>query len=280
MTRPAFAQHREQLVSRLEALVCDDERLLALWLQGSLADGTADDWSDVDAYVAVEDAAFDAVYAERLELVQRLAPLLIALEEPAWRSVHCLLAGPVKLDLFFVAGAKVGLSERPAVRVLVDKAGIAAELRTGWTPSREEVGERLERIFRGTFQGAAWPVRLVQRGQWTTLAATELQLVNDSLVTMMAVSVDWRLLFQNRLSVPRRLPAEQRALVESLGERVLQVMAAHDLRAALDTHLAIVEALYREGRRAYHALDMHYPLTEAAEDAIRTFYQKQWPATV
>lgn len=279
MTKPAFAQHREQLVSRLEALVCDDDRLLALWLQGSLADGTADDWSDVDAFVAVEDAAFDAVYAERLELVQRLAPLLISMEEPAWRSVHCLLAGPVKLDLFFVAGAQVGLSERPAVHVLVDKVGIADQLRTGWTPSREEASERLERIFRGTFQGAAWPVRLVQRGQWTTLAATELQLVNDSLVTTMAVSVDWRLLFQNRLSVPRRLPAEQRALVESLGERVLQVMAAHDLRAALDTHLAIVDALYQEGRRAYRALDLPYPLTEAAEEAIRTFYREQWPVS-
>jgi hypothetical protein len=219
------------------------------------------------------------VYAARLDLVQQLAPLLISMEEPTWRSVHCLLAGPVKLDLFFAPVSRVGLAERPAVRVLVDKTDIAAQLRTGWTPSRTAAGEKLDRVFRGTFQGAAWPIRLLHRGQWTTLAATELQLVDDFLVTVIAASVDWRLLFHNRMSVPRRLPGEQRSTLDELGARVLDAMARRDLSAALDAHLAIVEAFYREGRRAYQALDMPYPLTEAAEHAIRMFYQEQWPTS-
>lgn len=279
MVKPAFAQQRDHVLARLETIVRDDQRLLALWLQGSLADGSADDWSDIDAFVAVRDPDFDAVYTSRLDLVQRLAPVLMSMDEPAWRSVHCLLAGPVKLDLFFVPASQVADRERPAVHVRVDKAGVAGQLRSGWLPSREEAGQRLERVFRGTFQGAAWPIRLLHRGQWTTLAATEFQLVDDFLVSVIAASVDWSLLFRNRMSMLRHLPAERRAVVESLGEQVLGVIAARDLRAVLDTHLRIIEAFYREGRRAYGALEMPYPLTEAAEEAILRFYREQWPAS-
>ncbi|MGI8552298.1 MAG: hypothetical protein ACR2PL_16155 [Dehalococcoidia bacterium] len=60
-----YQEHREQLITRFEALTRQDPRVLALWLQGSLSDGTEDALSDIDAHIAIEDAAFDAVVVAR-----------------------------------------------------------------------------------------------------------------------------------------------------------------------------------------------------------------------
>src|SRR5215211_6178809 len=158
-----FERRREELIARLEGVVRDDARLLALWLQGSLADGTADPLSDVDAYLAVRNDAFDSVYAERLALVGRVGRVLAFIEDQSLRMVNCLLDGPVKLDLFFVPAASASDSVRPAVRILVDKAGVAGQLRVGWTPEPAEVARTVQRTIRGTLQGAAWPLRMLER---------------------------------------------------------------------------------------------------------------------
>jgi hypothetical protein len=162
--------------------------------------------------------------------------------------------------------------------MLVDKAGVGARLRTGWQPSREEALGLIDRYFRGTFQGGSWPLRLIERGQWTTLVMTELMLVNDFLVAFMAAQIDARYLFKNRFSAPRLLAADQRDLVESLGDAIVRAAAARDRIALRDTHLRIVEALIREGRAAYTALGGECPLTDAAERALHEFYVRDWPA--
>src|SRR5205823_650443 len=86
-----FAQRRERLVERLKGIVRGDPRIVALWLQGSLADGTADPLSDVDAYVAIEDTAFDEVFAERVVLAGRLGKVLAFADAvvPGLKAIHC-----------------------------------------------------------------------------------------------------------------------------------------------------------------------------------------------
>src|SRR5215212_8483788 len=111
-----FERRREELIARLVALVRDDPRLVALWLQGSLADGTADPLSDVDAFIAVTDASFDEVCARRDALIARLGTVLAEMESmiPGLAGNHVLLEGPVKLDLFFEPVSRVGAAERAA----------------------------------------------------------------------------------------------------------------------------------------------------------------------
>ena len=278
MTRAPYEQRRDALIERLTSLVIGDGRLAAVWLQGSLADGTADAWSDVDAYVCVLDEHFDEVYAARSDLAAQLGSVLIAMDTPALHAVNCLMDGPVKLDLFFEMLSRVADVQRPAVRMLVDKAGVGPRLRTGWQPSREEALNLVDRYFRGTFQGGSWPLRLIERGQWATLVMTELMLVNDFLVAFMAAQTDPRHLFKNRFSTPRLLPSGQRDLVESLGEAIVSAAAARDRIAVRDVHLDIVAALIREGRAAYAALGGACPLTDAAEQSLLAFYVREWPA--
>lgn len=278
MLSTSFEQRRDDAVRRLTALVHDDERLVALWLQGSLADGTADPLSDIDAYIAVRDGNFDEVYSARLDLVNRVAPLLISTEDPALHMINCLLDGPVKLDLFFVKESLAPAADRPAARILVDKVGLGPRLKTGWTPPRDRAIRLIDSYFRGTFQGAMWPVRLLLRGQLTTFAMTELMLVNDFLVAFMIAQVDPKHLFKNRFSIPRLLPESKRQEVEALGEAVVAAVAAGDLTAMRDVHLRIFDALLREAHAAYAVLDLPYPMNGDQEQAIREFYLREWPA--
>jgi predicted nucleotidyltransferase len=274
-----FEQRREQLIARLEAITREDRRLVALWLQGSLADGTADALSDVDAYLAVDDAAFDEVYAERNTLVGRLGAVLMDAETniPGAHAIHCLLDGPVKLDLFFERASRAPDTARIAVRMLVDKVGIGPSLKTGAAPSREAAARRLDAMYRGTLQGAAWPVRLLLRGQWSTFAMCELEVINDNLASFMAARVDPGLLFKNRFTFTRLLPPEERAVLDTLTADLLAALAARDLSAVRAVHLRIDEAIVREGRAAYAALGLPYPGTEAGDAGILAFHAHEWP---
>ncbi|MGH2585740.1 MAG: nucleotidyltransferase domain-containing protein [Dehalococcoidia bacterium] len=277
-----FEERREDLIARLEDLTREDGRLVALWLQGSLADGSADPLSDVDAYIAVEDAAFEQVYSERREVVARLGSVHAYADRllPGAHAVHCVVEGPVKLDLFFEPVSRVEVAERPAARMLVDKAGIGARLRTGWEPSREAAAQKVDLLLRGIRQGATWPVRLLHRGQWSTLAMVELELVNDNLMTLMAAQVDPRYLFKNRFSVPRLLRPEQRERLDALTADVLDALVRRDPAALRDVHLRIDDALIEEGRAACAALGIPYPGDEEGDAAIRAFYEREWPATL
>lgn len=271
----SFVSAREALIGRLADVVREDDRLAALWLQGSLADGSDDPWSDVDAYIAVRDGHIEAVYGEGWDLIERAAPVLVRFEDPTLHMLNCVVAGPVKLDLFFEPAAEVGNRVRPAVRVVLDKDSATAALRPGWTPPVERAAAMVDRIFRGTIQGSLWPARLAGRGQWVMLAGTELQVLNDFLAALMAVQLDPALLFKNPFSRPRHLPPARQAELEALGDAVLRAGATRDLPAMRAAHLAILDAFFREGRAAYAAIGLAYPLTEEAEAAIRAIYRDE-----
>jgi len=277
-----FERRREDLIARLEALVRDDPRLVALWLQGSLADGTSDPLSDVDAFIAVDDEAFEEITGEPEVLVGRIAPILMGARSqiPGLPGGHFLLDGPTKLDLFFERVSGIEAPHRPAARVLVDKAAIGQRLRTGWTPPAEGAAARMAAVYGITRQGATWPIRLLLRGQFSTFAMVEMELINDNLVTFMAVQVEPRLLFKNRHTVARLLRPEQQAELDALTTDLLNTLQRRDLAALRDVHLRINDVMVREGRAAFAALGLPYPGTEEGDAAIHTFFERDWPLSL
>lgn len=279
MSAAHFEERRARLIEQLTALVREDDRLVALWLQGSLADGSADPLSDVDAYIAVRDDDFEAVYGERLAIVRALGDVLAAMDAtaPGLRAVHALLAGPVKLDLFFERVSAVANLTRPAVRLLLDKDGVGGRLRTDWQPPVEATARLIGATILGTRQGAAWPLRLLHRGQWSTFAMTELDLINGQLAQLMLVRADPSLRYRNPFTVYRHLRPEQQAELDSLTDAALIALSAHDLAALRDVHLRVVDALVREGRAACAAMSVPYPMQAEADAAIRDLYVREWP---
>lgn len=275
-----FVRARETVIARLIDLANEDQRIAACWLQGSLADGTADALSDIDAYVAIPDEPFDAVFAERRELVARLGEVLVLADGliPGLHAVNAILAGPAKLDLFFERLSQVAEAQRPALRMLVDKVGLNTSLTGGWEPPLDRVAGIVSAHFNGTRQGGLWPMRLLLRGQWAMFATLELRFINENLAAMMAVQVYPRLLFKNPFTMTRLLLAEQQATLEALSAAVMDGVARRDLAALRDVHIRAYDRFLSEGKAAFAALGLSYPGTDAGDAGMRETYERQWPS--
>jgi hypothetical protein len=270
VTEPIAVRHEAVIRSLTEAARAD-ERVLAAWLQGSRADGSADAFSDIDYYVAVEDDAFNSF--DKLEFIEQAAPVLVHAELFGGYGVVCLLEGPVKLDFIAERASTAPNIPRPAVKLLVDKAGIT--LKTGWEPSRDDIARQVDSTIRTILQGASWPVRLLRRDQWMTHAFSELTLIHSVIVPLMLVRHDARAFHRNPMTRERLLTDEQRAEVDSLARDVLAALAARAPQASLQAHLRISDAIGRVGRDACAAFGLEFP--EAAEQEARRFYEREWP---
>ncbi|MGB2696033.1 MAG: nucleotidyltransferase domain-containing protein [Dehalococcoidia bacterium] len=269
---PIAARH-EAVLQRLIAAARDDERIVAAWLQGSRADGTADAFSDIDFYIAVADEAYESF--DKLAFIERTAPVLVHFEPPFLPGVICLLEGPVKLDLLVDQLSTVGRQLRAAVLMLIDKAGVESSLRTGWVPGDDQVAPRVNEAIRMTFQGGTWPIRLLRRGQWTTHAYSELTLIEGVIVPLMLVQQDPFAFQRNQFSRAKHLNEAERREVDELAQEVLAALASRSLATAYRAHLHIVELLARVGRAACKRFGLAYP--EAAERELLRFYEREWP---
>lgn len=251
----------------------------ALWLQGSLGRGDADAQSDIDAYVAVDDEAVQAFVADRESFLRRLGRVIVwtDLASPATRCVHALYANGTRLDLFVEPSSKIGEAKRPPFAVVLDKNGAAARLRGGWSAPAADIGRALSVVIRFTRQGAVWPARLLGRGQWSTFAMTELDLVNQQLAQLMAVQIDPANYYQHPLAVGRRLPEARRRTLDALTAQAVDAAARRDAGLALEAHLAVFDAHVREAHAACETLGTPYPLAAEDEAALRVLIEEMWP---
>ncbi|MCL2170152.1 MAG: hypothetical protein FWB74_09040 [Defluviitaleaceae bacterium] len=101
----------------------------ALFLKGSIAKGTDDDWSDVDFYAAVSPENFDAFLARRIHYIEAYKPLIY------WSNVNHV--GPqivgvfedgLHFDLYTVPTGAI--PQTGEIKPLYDPAGILASYST------------------------------------------------------------------------------------------------------------------------------------------------------
>ena len=264
------------LISWAEA----DARIEALWLQGSLATGQADPFSDIDAYLGISDAAFDEVWGEREAVLGRLGGALVwsPATVPGLTAVHALMAGGARLDLFFEKASVAPAAPRPIAKALVDKAGLVGRLDLTWQASPDMVGRIIQTIIRMTRQGATWPLRVMGRDQWGALAKIELDLINGQVAQLMAVTHDPAYFYRNPNSFEPLLTGDERAELAALTADALAALAARDLAALKPVHLRIQSALVGHGRAACAALGVDYPIGDESEAAVRELIERSWPA--
>ena len=269
---------RDAVLARLVELAKADRRIAAVWLQGSLARGNSDPYSDIDAYVAIDEEDIAQMWDGRAELLAKIARPLAWSDatSPGLMAVHALLEGGVKLDLFFETTAQLDQSLRPAVHVLYDAEGCTPRLLTGFDAPTEAIGYIVGIIIRMTRQGATWPLRLLHRGQWSTLAMMELDLVNAQLAQLMALQSDPAHFYMNPFSFYRLLNEHQKAVLDRLTQRALVATTHRDAEALKEVHLDVYDALLREGRAACAALGAPYPLDAADERELRDLLEREW----
>jgi predicted nucleotidyltransferase len=111
---PAPTKFLGQLVDALRA----DPRVVGIWAIGSLANNTADRWSDVDLLVAVRDATFTPLVAAWPDFLDQIAPTVFArqLGSPEKPTITAITPQWQRFDLTLTSAADArphGYQARP-----------------------------------------------------------------------------------------------------------------------------------------------------------------------
>jgi len=258
-----------------------DPRVLACWLEGSFASGTADPWSDVDLHVAVDDDAWDSFFSERLDVLGRIRPILGYGENSLAGGMHLVfanLAGPVRLDFYLEKRNGVpSAPRRDQPQVLFDRAGVAPA-RSGVEIDREALRAHLQRLVRGYFFGAMWPVRLWGRQAWGSLLMNATVVVWQILLPTILLQERPEEATREPHQLERLLSPQRRVQLNALLEQLAAAFhgighAQPDQDALVAVHGHLLGFLWHEFRAACTTYDLPYP--EAAEQEIRDYFRRE-----
>jgi len=270
-----FAVRRGELIDRAIAIFSADVRFPAGWLEGSLADGSADSYSDIDLHLSVVESAWDEVWNGRRRVIERIAPILASLDIMGVFGVGCLMAGPAKLDVFFEREG--GLASRPriAVKRLWGAAEIYERFKIGDDLGDPAIKHALESNVLGMLQGATWPVRILARGQIETFLFCEILLVETAVVPLMLLETDRRAFHRNMFTRAKLLPAAQRDECAQLVERIETSVRNSDCAAMRDVHIELFQKLCHLARTAFAQYGLEFP--PSVETEMVEFYNREWP---
>jgi predicted nucleotidyltransferase len=171
MDPAAVETSRNALLARATQQFLLSSDTVALFLAGSLANGTADAWSDIDLRVVVEDHAFASVVAERREVARTWGDWLFEVWDPANPSYCVSHFRPlVKIDVFYYRTGDLTPSPWYAqpLRVLHDPRGVVAEVvaRSRALPPLTPSADML-RVIAGKAVAHLHELwRRIQRGEW------------------------------------------------------------------------------------------------------------------
>ena len=270
-----FAARRDAIINRAVEIFSADPRILAGWLEGSLADGSADPYSDIDLHLCVVDEAWDQVWSARRELVGQVAPILASLDVPMITELACLVEGPAKLDVIFEKHAALALRPRIAVKPLWGASELLGGLKVTDDLGDRMIRQALESNVLGFLQGATWPVRLLARNQTDTFLYCEILLIETGLIPLMLLEKDRRALHRNMFARSRLISAAQREECARLVDRVTVAVRAGDRAAMRDIHIEIHRRICELARAAFRRYGLEFP--PRVEEAMVAFYQREWP---
>ncbi len=270
-----FEVRRGELIARATEILSADPRFPAGWLEGSLADGSADSYSDIDLYLCVDDKGWDEVWANRLKLIGTFAPLLVSTDIAGLTGVGCLVEGPVKLDVFFEGESVIGGHQRIKVKRLWGPERIYAQLKIGEDRGEAAIKGALRFNILGFLQGATWPVRILARGQVNTFLFNEILLVETAIIPLMLLEKDRRALHRNMFTRAKLISPAEQALCGRIIDQISDAVRAGDRAAMRDMHIEIFRMICKLGRAAFERYGLEFP--PRVEEEMAAFYTREWP---
>ncbi len=270
-----FAVRRQKLLDRAVTIFSTDARFPAGWLEGSLADGSADPYSDIDLHLCVSQQAWDEVWNNRRVVIEKVAPILASLDIMGVFGVGCLIAGPVKLDVFFERESGLSSMPRVAVKRLWGTAELYERLKIGDDLGDAAIKRALETNVLGFLQGATWPVRLLARRQVNTFLFCEILLVETGIVPLMLLETDRRAFHRNMFTRAKLLAPDRREECARLIDRIEASVRKGDRGAMRDVHIEIHRKICGLARAAFERYALEFP--PQVEDEMVDFYKREWP---
>jgi hypothetical protein len=273
--RAPFALRRDALIDRAVVKFASDPRFPSGWLEGSLADGNADDFSDIDLYLAVRDSDWTEVFNDRRAMVEKIAPILASMDIVGIFGVAALVEGPVKLDLFLERESAVGSHPRHAVKRLWGAEDFFARMTVGAPVDNASIARALESNILGFLQGATWPVRLLARGQIESFLFGAILLVETAIVPLILLERDPRTFQRNMFTRAKMLSAVEHAEYERLIDRVVASVKARDFDAMRAVHIDIFKRICELARKGFARYGLTFP--PRVEDEMVAFSNREWP---
>jgi len=270
-------------IERAHAILEQDERVRAAWLQGSFARGDADAWSDVDCHVAVADADFDTFAGEMHDVLERIAPVIGEIQVPL--GVTRLLAATLEttegLVRFDLAAERVGEASRPRQMqpvVLFDRDSVVDRFVVQPAATPEALRRRVQGLLSTFMFGAMWPVRLAGRGTHGTLLLNAISVVYSLIVPAILVRTRPEEAFREVLHVEHWLAPDDLARVNTLVAELHAAFAGvgeHRMdgdRLAM-AHQHLTSMALRELRGACEATGVEWPVR--SEAVYRAYYRRE-----
>lgn len=224
----AHGRTRDALLRHIVEVLQGDGRIVAAWLAGSLAIGTADAWSDVDLHVAVSDEHYSAVVEGRMALYERFGrPALVQqirvnTENPGVHFNLLVYPGGIEVDCSLWPQR---LAHRPPwTRLLFDRADVPVDILPPM--SREE--RRQEASHQLDFFWAMATVAMKTVGRsYASGAALTIELMTDAFDSL------WRLVYRPEEPHPEMRKRRHRPAVPELVARPPRLGATIDPLSAL-----------------------------------------------
>ena len=242
------AAHGALLDAALENLR-SDERVLAIFLGGSLSTGGADDESDIDLTIVVEDEAAADFLSELGPWFGTVGHPVVVAPGPMPSLVTSLMNDGLRLDVTVERRSSLAARPRRAFTALHDPFGLGAGLSfvvPHYQPSPEWLHQSVEDFLRFLDQLSV----IALRQEWITGI--------DNTWYLIAKLVD---LYSHRNRAERtsprrlnsRLTSSQRSAIESLPP------ISCDERAIIDVHFAIARLYLPEARLLHTELGLEWP---------------------
>jgi predicted nucleotidyltransferase len=171
-------QHHQVVMNRFVAAGLADERVVAAFLGGSYARGTADEYSDLDLYLITTDESYDDFFAGR-EAFLRLLGEPVFLEdfhEYGFDMVCFIFADGTEGELALGRESHFTHMHSGPYRVLLDKKGILAGAVFSWQePPQAEQIETVRRLINWFWHDLSHHfITSMARGQlWSAYSALE-----------------------------------------------------------------------------------------------------------
>jgi hypothetical protein len=268
----------DRFVSDCLDMLTRDERVVAAWLEGSLAAGSADEWSDVDLHYAIDDDSFESVSSDtemRLVLGE-IAPILGANRLPFGPGLVLLNAtieGPLRVDLY--AERRSFSQQHPRLGqpvVLFDRVGLSETFRVEPEAAVLPPPFQLAALLNRYAYGFMWPVRLLGRRSYTSALMNAAIIAHEFLVPALLAQERPAEMHRELLTSERFLAPESRARVEAIldGGAAGYLARADDGGTALaEAHAALVDGILSELRTACALHGVEWPTRTERE--IRSY---------
>lgn len=220
----------QALVDRFLAACQADKRIVAAFLGGSYARGTADAYSDLDLGLITTDAASEHFFAERETFLRRLGDLVFLEKFSSETTLFFMFADGTEGELAVGREGQFTQIHGGPYQVLLDKTGVLAGAVFPWQDAAEaEQVETLRRLVSWFWHDLSHLITALARGQlWW--AYGQLGILRLSCVNLARLHANFSAQVEDYDKVDKALPAEQLAPLQATCcplEREAMLQAAH-----------------------------------------------------